>query len=224
MSDMEEDMQINDLAVSVHTPEDYSGTVIMINGFGGTKDKEHRINRATFFAENGFRVVRYDYRGLGESGPGKKSLTVDFNDLISIIDHFRCEVGLFGESWGGILALLGAARNKQVKAIVGRVPVVDVEHFSKKGRVLELPYLADNFLEDLLSYNTYEEVKKRQVPTLLFVGSKDPACPPEFTKKLYEILNEPKKLVEFPAGHFFSEGEFYEKTSQESLEWFKKYL
>lgn len=82
---------------------------------------------AGLFAERGFLVVRYDKRGLGQSGGRPDSATLeDYADDIRAIVTFlerredvdRTRIVLFGHGEGGLIALAAAARDDRIDAII----------------------------------------------------------------------------------------------------------
>ncbi|WP_089820165.1 alpha/beta hydrolase family protein [Kaistella treverensis] len=58
------------LFVKVFEPKISNGKVLLINSATGVKQQVY-FSFARYFAENGFTVVTYDYRGIGESKPKK---------------------------------------------------------------------------------------------------------------------------------------------------------
>lgn len=216
-------MRINGLECTIDEPNNYTATIVMCNGFNGSKDTAHRINRAKEFVKNGFRVLRWDYRSITSKQP-TKTLTEDLNDTLSLIDWLGDDVGLFGESWGGQLVLQAGARNEKVKAVVARVPITDLDYFKRRSPQRDESLCAQNFYEDILQYNTYEDVLKRKIPILIFSGTRDVSSPLEYHQKLFQLLPEPKKHIVFDEPHGWPSGPSYENTTEESLKWFKKWL
>ena len=64
-----EETKINGLPVTVYEAENPIGTIIMINGYGGYRSMKYRIRRAGIFAENGFKVITWDYRSFVSKEP-----------------------------------------------------------------------------------------------------------------------------------------------------------
>ena len=58
------------LSVKVFEPEISNGKLLLINSATGVKQQIY-FSFAKYFAENGFTVITYDYRGIGESKPTK---------------------------------------------------------------------------------------------------------------------------------------------------------
>ena len=81
------------LSVKVFEPQISNGKLLLINSATGVKQQIH-FSFAKYFAENGFTVITYDYRGIGESKPTKMrgfnaSMriwgTIDFKTLTDFI-------------------------------------------------------------------------------------------------------------------------------------------
>lgn len=109
----------------------------------------------------------------------------------------RLGVGYFGASTGAAAALIAAARNPDIRAVV-----------SRGGR----PDLAMNYLP-LVS-----------CPTLLLVGSEDYQVI-ELNKQAEALLSGPKRLEIIPgATHLFEEPGTLELVAQEASQWFLTYL
>ncbi len=78
-------------------------------------------------ADAGYLVVRYDKRGVGQSGGRSESATLDdyAEDVRSVVRYLRKRkdvdndrIAVAGHSEGGAVALLAAARTNDIKAVV----------------------------------------------------------------------------------------------------------
>lgn len=58
------------IAVKIFEPQTPNGKLLLINSATGVKQQIY-FSFAKYFAENGFTVITYDYRGIGESKPSK---------------------------------------------------------------------------------------------------------------------------------------------------------
>ncbi|MBF8457375.1 alpha/beta fold hydrolase [Kaistella sp. G5-32] len=58
------------ISIKVFDPENSNGKLLLINAATGVKQQIY-FSFAKYFAENGFTVITYDYRGIGESKPSK---------------------------------------------------------------------------------------------------------------------------------------------------------
>jgi pimeloyl-ACP methyl ester carboxylesterase len=106
--------------------------VILVSGSGPT-DRDETVagipvfgQLATALADAGFAVLRYDKRGVGQSGGRPESATLaDYTDDLRAAIRMmadrkevdRRRIALIGHSEGGALALLAASKEKRVSAV-----------------------------------------------------------------------------------------------------------
>lgn len=83
------------LSIKVFEPKISNGKLLLINSATGVKQQIY-FSFANYFAENGFTVITYDYRGIGESKPEKMNGfkasmriwgTIDFKTVTDFIQH-----------------------------------------------------------------------------------------------------------------------------------------
>jgi uncharacterized protein len=123
------------LAGTLSKPETASGplpAVILVAGSGAV-DRDETVGGVPIFgqladalADAGFAVLRYDKRGVGQSGGRPESATLaDYaEDLRAAVrmmadrkDIDRRRIGVLGHSEGGALALIAAARDDRIAAV-----------------------------------------------------------------------------------------------------------
>jgi pimeloyl-ACP methyl ester carboxylesterase len=107
--------------------------VVLVGGSGPTDRDEVVFNIPIFgqlagaLADAGYVVVRYDKRGIGQSGGRVESATLtDFaDDLRAVVKYLgdrkdvdRRRIAVVGHSEGGSVGLIAAAKDKQVAALV----------------------------------------------------------------------------------------------------------
>lgn len=107
--------------------------VILISGSGPQNRDEELLGHkpflviADYLTKNGFAVLRYDDRGVGQSkGDFKSATSADFaTDVESAMAYLKTrkeinkkQIGLIGHSEGGLIAPLVASRSKDVSFIV----------------------------------------------------------------------------------------------------------
>jgi len=87
----------------------------------------------------------------------------------------------------------------------------------------------------LLSWQTWEKTLEYRPldvvanisprPLLLIAAEHDTLCLADGYRKLYETAGEPKKLIVWPITHYdIYEGEWLDKSANEAIQWFDKYL
>jgi uncharacterized protein len=107
--------------------------IVMIGGSGPT-DRDETVAGVPIFgelanglADAGFIVVRYDKRGVGQSGGRAEAATLpDYTeDALAAVKYLRDRkdvddkrVAVLGHSEGGCVALMAAARTKDIDAVV----------------------------------------------------------------------------------------------------------
>ena len=108
-------------------------TVVLVAG-SGPADRDETVAGIPVFAqlagalaERGFLVVRYDKRGVGQSGGRTEMVTLqDYaDDVVAIVkwlarreDVDTRRMGVLGHSEGGLVAMLAAAREKKIDSLV----------------------------------------------------------------------------------------------------------
>lgn len=194
--------------------------VILLHGFTGYKDEVHIKALADAFADNDIIAVRFDCAGFGES---EGDLEYDYrvtnyiNDLdcvynsIKHLDYVQADnIGLWGHSMGGLIAIEYAKSNPDIKLVsvvssptaVGVSPWLSskmgewkqsgyLELESSKYGKIRIPYA---FMEDARQYSALDSVKELKQPILVVVGTADSTVSPQDTKQLFEHAHEPKKL------------------------------
>ncbi len=98
------------------------GTVVFCHG-AWTNHREME-SRAESLWNRGFSIMTFDFQGCGESEGRHTSLGLrEVGDLAAAIDHLAAvgdpgPVGVVGNSMGGAVAILAAARDERIKAVV----------------------------------------------------------------------------------------------------------
>ncbi len=189
--------------------------VIMSHGWTGNKN-EHGlfINAAREFCKNGFAVLRFDFRGSGES-EGKFediNFTEEASDLKSAISFMkkqnvdRNKIGLLGLSMGAAVSVL--AYNPEIRAIVLWSPAIHtkeiflkimgekvVKEIEQKGyydlhkephewRTETESKISKKFLDEARSLDIPSIFKKIACPTIIIHGSNDEVVDLKFSKQL----------------------------------------
>lgn len=99
-------------------------TIILLHGYPADKGN---ILPATLFLHQNYHLLYIDFRYLGESGgnystAGKNEVL----DVLAALDYLKSrgihEVGIFGFSLGGSVALMAAEQSSHIKAIAAEAP------------------------------------------------------------------------------------------------------
>lgn len=91
----------------VLTPDDFKGVVIIVPGYGGSKEEELELSYRV--AEVGFKTFAIDFRGHGENTLGfDENIILDLETSIEYCKNFGTVV-VIGHSLGGRIALTSSA-------------------------------------------------------------------------------------------------------------------
>lgn len=120
------------------TPDDGEGpfrAIVQGPGWLGLKDAKLYVRYHEALTEAGYGVLVFDYRGFGDSGGDRGFLSPawQLQDLVNAVTYLTTRadvvadaIGVFGSGGtGGGNAVLLAATDPRVKAVVSQVPVAD---------------------------------------------------------------------------------------------------
>lgn len=224
--------------------------IVMCHGFTGNKMEDHRlfVTAARSFCEAGFMLLRFDFRGSGDSEGLFEEMTIsdELDDLgkalsfmVSQKEVDRSRIGVVGLSLGGLLSIYGAIRYENVAAVVTwsspawmktshRTDRNFVEVALKRG-FADLPSgyrVSRRFYEDRENYEPAEIINKiSPKPILIIHGDKDETVPLMEGLTLYENAKEPKELLIVEGGdHTFRMRGAAELVIQSSISFLKENL
>lgn len=188
-------------------------TMIFFHGNGGNISNISWL--AERFANHGFDVLIFDYRGYGLSEGVAANESDLYADGDAAVDFVMNKKGIRSEQIVLYGHSLGTATVADVASRRTFAAVVLESGFSSASSVATsaLPWLP-RFLH-VLGKNRFESARKLnsiKCPILIAHGDPDPTIPTSEAQLLYAAANEPKKLLIVPgAGHvvFGSAGEQY---------------
>jgi dipeptidyl aminopeptidase/acylaminoacyl peptidase len=206
--------------------------VIASHGLLSSKNSEKYIALGERISKEGIAMLRFDFRGIGESEGNEEDNTISKKvaDLQAGIDFIRSypdlgnRVGLLGSSLGGFLSLIKASGNKEIKAVVTWAAPIHLDDLGTKRQEEDYPLPPDAFFEDL--------PKHRLVPVLAMVshclvihGEDDELVPLDQALGIFTHLRIPKELhVIGGADHRLTNPSHRQRAIDLSADWFKKYL
>ncbi len=183
--------------------------------------------------------------GHGESGGNFEEITVTEgkNNILYAIKFLKKKgykkIGLFGNSYGGMAALLAAGKTKSLFVLLLKCPVSDyfgklmakitkteVSNWKKKGwtmyhssngKTFKLNY---SFFADPNNNKGYDAAKNVTCPTLIIHGNVDNVVPLQQSKKLKNRIKNSKLIILPRCGHHF-EADDFEKSNSEFVEFVK---
>lgn len=181
-------------------------TIIICDGDSG--NMSYQLYAATSWAQKGFNVVLFDWRGFGESSEFKINRDNLFYeefliDYLAVIEEVNVQaevkkdnIVLFGFSTGAYFSFAAAYKNPHIKALVLRglitnfeEAIVNLERL-KPGTKARL-IIPKNYNRSLCPINIVSDFKK---PCLLIVGEKDGITPAVMSKKIFNNLDCEKEL------------------------------
>jgi uncharacterized protein len=197
--------------------EEACGAVILCHGYPANRAEV--LPWARLLYEAGFHVLLFDFRAMGQSG-GKLS-TIGYhevNDLLGASDylHSRPEMdglkaGVFGLSMGGAVALMAAAQDTRLSAIVTHGAYATLERaidqrgraiLGKLGKVVSRPAMW--WGQRLIAINPREVSPVEAIrtiplrPMLFFHGQRDFIVNPQDGVELAHAINCPDALRRLP--------------------------
>jgi alpha-beta hydrolase superfamily lysophospholipase len=226
--------------------------VVFCPGFAGNKCGKHRLSvvLAEALVKMGIAVLRFDYRGCGDSEGDFRHITIEskMNDVEtcmqfltqqSFIDTER--LGLYGRSLGGLIAVLVAKHLKNIKNLVLWAPVFYSEPWKKlwiayqsstndmKQRSV-LPSFVPNihFLEQFFSVDLEEELKHLQHVPLLHIQAGQDAIVSQEHAQRYQAARqgiENSRFIYLPqSDHDFGNVAEQKLAIEETCDWYKTTL
>lgn len=231
-------------------PGEKAPGILMLHGFTGNKTEAHRlfVHIAKSLSEHGFIVLRFDFRGSGDSEgefedmtlPGEVSdAEVALTFLLRRRNVDRDRVGVIGLSMGGRVAAILASKDRRVKFAILYSPALgplrdrflssmsreSIERLNS-GEPIEVSggwYLKREFFETVDYIVPLNIMGSINVPMLIIHGDKDALIPVEEAMKGYELikgLNEKNELYIVRGGdHTFSKREHTLEVIRKTLDW-----
>lgn len=171
-------------------------TVIVFNGNAG--NRSYRAPLAAALRAHDLAVLLFDYRGYGENrgSPTEAGLAADARAarefLVRRADVDAGRLVYFGESLGSAVAVDLAAEHSPA-ALVLRSPFASMADVGQH----HYPFLPVRLLlRD--RYASIDRIRHVRCPVLVIAGAQDRIVPLEHSRRLYEAVSSPKKLVILP--------------------------
>ncbi|MDI6764801.1 MAG: alpha/beta fold hydrolase [Thermodesulfobacteriota bacterium] len=217
----------------LHLPDrEHPFCVIASHGLLSSKDSEKYIALGHRMSEEGMAMLRFDFRGIGESEGGEEDNTVSKKlvDLSSAIHFVRSypglgnRMGLVGSSLGGFLSLIKASRDEEIRAVVVWATPFHMDDLESKEGSEERPLPPEAFFEDLPKHRLLP-LLPRVSNCLVIHGEEDELVPIEQAYGIFRHLSLPKEIhVIGGADHRLTDPEHRKRAIDLTVDWFKKYL
>ena len=221
------------VAGMLHLPgEPNPPCVIASHGLLSSKESTKYIALGEQLAQNGIAMLRFDFRGIGESEGKWEDDTVSrrIADLKAAIDFVRADarfgnrIGLLGSSLGGYVTLIAAASNKEVKASVIWATPFHLDGIELKQDVEGMPPLGRAFFEDLPKHRL-SPLLPRVSKCMVVHGEADELVPVDQAWEIFQGLGSPKEIhVIESADHRLTQPSHRQRAMDLSAEWFRKFL
>lgn len=230
--------------------------IVICPGFAGNKCGKFRlfVTLAKELAKSGIAVLRFDYRGAGDSEGEFQDITLEgkISDTLLCLNFLADDpqvdpsrIGLLGRSLGGVISILAAAQFEKVKSLALWAPVFRSDPWRKLWELYQstsgldlnaqevlrhLPAGIPNleFLSQFFKLDIEKELKSLvNVPLLHLHGAKDEVVKLEQAKEYEEArkgVANSRFLVLPSSDHDFSDGEEQKLAIQETCKWFQETL
>jgi pimeloyl-ACP methyl ester carboxylesterase len=231
----------------LHRPDrsEAASAVILCHGMESNKESEKLVAMSRELATKGILALRFDFSGSGESEGKFEEITYsgEVEDLRAAYDfvlrYKPKKIGVLGSSMGGTVALLFAAEERNVAALVTIAAPVHPERFSERlstpeetrqwrargftqyhGRRLNV-----SLLDDLEVLDAPKAARKISCPVLVIHGDQDDIVPVEEGHALFAELAAPKRLCIIEgSSHRLTEPAHLQKALAESIDWLTSHL
>ena len=193
--------------------KDAKAVIILCHGFPGTRSEV--VNHLAFLRKAGFNVFTFDFRGRGESEGDTCTIGYhEVNDLLGAVRTLRerpdtksQKIGVLGLSMGGAVCIMGAAREKEIAAVVADAPYARLDRaVNQRFRAFLGPLapvfrapaqffgerMADFEISDVSPLNEVAQISPR--PLFLIHGTSDFLIKPTDSKMLHAAARDPKQL------------------------------
>lgn len=238
----------------VHEPAEGGGAkpgVMMLHGFTGNRIEQHQlfVKTARKLAQTGFYVLRFDFRGSGESQGQFSRMTVsgEISDALAAISWFKINTGvdpnkiaILGLSMGSCVAAYTAVQSdvkalvfwsgvaKTVEVFAQNTPYEVMRNQAKQAGYIDFKgwQVGFSFIDELHSLDPLEVVQEYAGPTLVVHGSEDLVVPVEHGQCYYEqVGSEDKEIIIIEgADHTYNKAEWEQEVIIKTTDWLSRKL
>jgi putative redox protein len=235
------------LAGVLHHPDGGAdaGAVVLCHGMESDKNSEKLIVLSKALAERGILTLRFDFSYVGESSGKYENITYtgEVDDLRAAYwfmrDRRNARIGVLGSSMGGTVALLFAAQEPSVAALVTIAAPLHPERFPARAltaaqleqwRELGFTFyhgqkLNVSLLHDLEKLDIPQAVRKITCPVLVVHGDADEVVPVEEAQELHACLVGSRRLSILPGcDHRLSDPDVMRAALADALDWLTEHV
>jgi len=206
--------------------------VIASHGLLSSKNSEKYIALGERISKEGMAILRFDFKGIGESEGGEEDNTISKKivDLSRAINFIRSypglgdRIGLVGSSLGGFLSLIKASTDKEIRAVVIWATPLRMGDLKSKARDENTPLPPEAFFKDLPRHRLLPLLPK-VANCLVIHGEQDELVPVEQALEIFRNLNVPKEIhIIGGANHRLTDPLHRHRAIELTVGWFKRYL
>ncbi len=206
--------------------------VIASHGMLSNKDSEKYVALGEKLSQEGIGLLRFDFRGCGESEGtlAESTVTARIADLGAAMEFTRSyrglgkRIGLLGSSLGGYISLVKAAMNPEVRAVVIWATPFHLDGIESKQDVEGMPSLGEAFFADLSKHRLLPLLPKIS-NCLVIHGETDEIVPVDQAWEIFNGLGTYKEIrILEKADHRLTDASHRQRATDLSVGWFKKFL
>ena len=219
-------------AVLDRPPSVSSKGVVLCHGLFGFKDSVTNRALSRLLTERSLTTLRFDFFGHGASEGTLQDLllTTLIGQTEAALDVMRAqgvsEIGLFGSSFGGLVALLVAARIRSLKALALRCPLADLPELLRQryGRVAVELWRRVGTVPPSIAQVPFHS-RFYAAPTLVVHGSQDELVPLTQVQRIYRSIHTERNLELIPgADHRFSRPADFSRMTERLASWLVRHV
>jgi len=217
-----------------YTSPQNGALILVAHGYGDRRSEDFY----TLFAEHGYGVLAWDFRGHGASGGDL--VTLGYHEVLDVeaalayalaqpdVEH----IGGWGGSMGAVTMIRASARNPEIEALVADSPFATLEEVLE----IRVPYPLLNPLirffaerETGLSLDLVRPVDDLGLisprPVFIIQGMRDNMVPLDSAQRLYEAAGEPRQMWTEPDAPHMNMYSFYRtRYTKRVIKFFDTYL
>jgi hypothetical protein len=206
--------------------------IVASHGLLSSKDSDKFVALGERFSREGTALLRFDFRGCGESeGTLEQStVTARISDLSSAIQFvgshpdLKNRIGLLGSSLGGYVSLIKAATAKEVSAVVLWAAPFHLDGIESKKDAEGMPPLGEAFIRNLKKHRLLP-LLPRVSNCLVIHGEADELVPVDQAWEIFHHLGSNKEIHIIEGGdHRLTDPGHRQRAMDLSVTWFKKFL
>jgi len=221
--------------------------VVVLHGFAEHKHHDLTADIANMLVHHGFLTLRFDFHGHGDSTGAFEELTIhqQVDDVISALDFIselkdadKDRISVVGTDIGGNIALLAAAKDARVKALVvqgarshfdrhieSRFQKYEIEELMRTGLYENSDFrIRKGYVVSARMQNVLDELKRVFVPVLFVHGNDDLRVRIDESRTLFGAANDPKAIEEVDEADHWFRGDKREVLVELIAEWFKRWV